>query len=161
MRRPANANSALRGGECHPDALQATAEAEGLGVGHRQAFPPPESADPSRRRLRNASAALKHFVPRPKKTFSTLSALSRLRHSVERPLFPASSTDRCNTFCELLSRCLIEQGLSRPFIELPCDSTELGLAVQGQLGHTRKILAQQSVGVFVDPRCQGDRGSQK
>ena len=66
-----------------------------------------------------------------------------------RPLCAASSTDRCNTFCELLSRRLIEQGLSRPFIELPCDSTELGLAVQGQIGATRKILAQQSVGVFV------------
>ena len=67
----------------------------------------------------------------------------------ERPLLAASSTDRCNTFCELLSRRLIEQGLSRPFIELPCDGTELGLAVQGQIGATRKILAQQSVGVFV------------
>jgi hypothetical protein len=50
--------------------------------------------------------------------------------------------DRCNTFCELLSRRLIEQGLSRPFIELPCDGAELGLAVQGQIGATRKILAQ-------------------
>src|SRR4030081_1994689 len=69
--------------------------------------------------------------------------------STARQLCAASSTDRCNTFCELLSRCLIEQGLSRPFIELPCDSTELGLAVQGQIGATRKILAQQSVGVFV------------
>src|SRR3979411_2827273 len=61
----------------------------------------------------------------------------------------ASSTDRCNTFCEFLSRRLIEQGLSRPFIELPCDGTKLGLTVQGQIGATRKILAQQSVGVFV------------
>src|SRR6476646_6936335 len=61
----------------------------------------------------------------------------------------ASSTDRCNTFCELLSRRLIEQGLSRPFIELPCDGTALRLTVQGQIGATRKILAQQSVGVFV------------
>jgi hypothetical protein len=68
---------------------------------------------------------------------------------LEGPLLAASSTDRCNTFCELLSRRLIEQGLSRPFIELPCDGTELGLAVQGQIGTTRKILAQQSVGVFV------------
>jgi hypothetical protein len=67
----------------------------------------------------------------------------------ERPLLAASSTDRCNTFSELLSRRLIEQGLSRPFIELPCDGTELGLTVQGQIGATRKILAQQSVGVFV------------
>src|SRR5260370_11962413 len=67
----------------------------------------------------------------------------------------ASSTDRCNTFCELLSRRLIEQGLSRPFIELPCDGTELGLAVQGQIGATRKILTQQSVGVFVRPALPG------
>src|SRR6476620_12629014 len=69
--------------------------------------------------------------------------------SVQRPLCAASSTDRCNTFCELLSRRLIEQGLSRPFIELPCNGTELRLTVQGQIGATRKILAQQSVGVFV------------
>jgi len=72
---------------------------------------------------------------------------SNLAH--ERPLCAASSTDRCNTFCELLSRRLIEQGLSRPFIELACDSTELSLTVQGQVGTTRKILAQQSVSVFV------------
>ena len=64
-------------------------------------------------------------------------------------LLAASSTDRCNTFCKLLSRRLIEQGLSRPFVELPCDGTELGLAVQGQISAARKILAQQSVGVFV------------
>src|SRR6267142_6554956 len=44
-------------------------------------------------------------------------------HICERPFLAASSTDRCNTFCELLSRRLIEQGLSRPFIELPCDGT--------------------------------------
>src|SRR5437879_9497199 len=36
MRRPADANSALRCGECHPDALPAAAAAEGLGVGARQ-----------------------------------------------------------------------------------------------------------------------------
>jgi hypothetical protein len=60
----------------------------------------------------------------------------------------AGSTDRCNTFRELLSWGLTEQGLSRPFIELPCDRAELGLAMQGQIGATRKILAQQSVGVF-------------
>jgi len=71
------------------------------------------------------------------------------RTSGERPLLAAGSTDRRNTFCELLSWGLIEQGLSRPFIELPCDCAELGLAMQGQIGATRKILAQQSVGVFV------------
>ena len=65
-----------------------------------------------------------------------------------RPLWVAGSTDRRNTFCKLLSWGLIEQGLSWPFIELPCDCAELGLAMQGQIGATRKILAQQSVGVF-------------
>ena len=44
-------------------------------------------------------------------------------------LVAADSTDRCNTFGESLSRRLIEQGLSRPFIQLPCDGTELGLTV--------------------------------
>src|SRR5262245_57456814 len=67
------------------------------------------------------------------------------------PLCAAGSTDRRNTFCELLSWGLIEQGLSRPFIELPCDRAELGLAIQRQIGPTRKILAQQSVGVFAGP----------
>jgi hypothetical protein len=37
----------------------------------------------------------------------------------------AGSTDHCNTFCELLNRSLIEQGLSRSFIELPCDCAGL------------------------------------
>src|SRR4029077_576930 len=69
--------------------------------------------------------------------------------SAGRPLWVAGSTDRRNTFCELLSWGLKEQGLSRPFIELPCDRAELGLAIQRQIDATRKILAQQSVGVFV------------
>src|SRR5258708_30108308 len=45
----------------------------------------------------------------------------------QRPLLAAGSTDRCNTFCELLSLGLIEQGLSRSFIELPCYRAELCL----------------------------------
>jgi hypothetical protein len=61
----------------------------------------------------------------------------------------AGSTGRCNTFRELVCWGLIEQGLSGPFIELPCYSAEFGLAMQRQIGATRKILAQQSVGVFV------------
>jgi DNA invertase Pin-like site-specific DNA recombinase len=40
----------------------------------------------------------------------------------------AGSTDRRNTFCELLSWGLKEQGLSWPFIEPPGDRAELGLA---------------------------------
>jgi hypothetical protein len=38
----------------------------------------------------------------------------------ERPLCAAGSTDRCNTFRELVCWGLIEQGLSGPFIEPPC-----------------------------------------
>jgi hypothetical protein len=67
----------------------------------------------------------------------------------ERLLLAARSTDRRNTFCKFFSWGLIEQGLSGPFIELPCDGTELGLAGQGPIGATRKTLAQQSIGVFV------------
>jgi hypothetical protein len=69
---------------------------------------------PSRRRGLGARAVLKNSVRQRKESFSTQSA--------------AGSTDRRNTFCELLSWGLIEQGLSRPFIELPCDRAELGLA---------------------------------
>ena len=76
-------------------------------------------------------------------------ALSRHLKFIQCQLCAASSTDRCNTFCELLSRRLIEQGLSRPFIELSGYRAKLGLAMQGQIGATRKILAQQSIGVFV------------
>jgi len=68
---------------------------------------------------------------------------------VEDPVMAAGSTDRCNTFRELVCWGLIKQGLSGPFIELPCYLAEFGLAMKGQIGATRKILAQQSVGVFV------------
>jgi hypothetical protein len=46
-----------------------------------------------------------------------------------RPLLAAGSTGRCNTFRELVCWGLIEQGLSGPFIELPCYRAEFGLAV--------------------------------
>jgi hypothetical protein len=45
------------------------------------------------------------------------------------PLMAAGSTGRCNTFRELVCWGLIEQGLSGPFIELPCDRAEFGLAM--------------------------------
>src|SRR5216683_721727 len=41
---------------------------------------------------------------------------SRIETRRLRPLCAVGSTDRCNTFCELLSWGLIEQGLSRPFV---------------------------------------------
>ena len=111
-----------------------------------------DAVTPSGRRYRLSLAALAEIcigLRIPQKEGGGQTCASGMLDRLERPVLAASSTDRCNTFCELLSRCLIEQGLSRPFIELPCDSTELGLAVQGQIGATRKILAQQSVGVFV------------
>jgi hypothetical protein len=49
--------------------------------------------------------------------------------SAECPLCAAGSTDRCNTFRELVCSGLIEQGLSGPFIELPCYRAEFGLAM--------------------------------
>ena len=58
-------------------------------------------------------------------------------------------------YFEVIEFRLIEQGLSRPFIELPCDDTELGLTMQGQISVTWKILAQQSVGVFVGSALPG------
>ena len=73
---------------------------------------------------------------------------TKLGHSLMAAL-AAGSTDRCNTFCELLSWRLIEQGLSRPFIEPPSDGAELSLAVQGQIRSARKILSQQPIGIFV------------
>jgi len=48
VRRPANANPALRSCECHVDALQGTAEVEGLGVGHCQAIHFTKGADRAR-----------------------------------------------------------------------------------------------------------------
>jgi hypothetical protein len=44
------------------------------------------------------------------------------------PKSAAGSTGRCNTFRELVCWGLIEQGLSGPFIELPCYRAEFGLA---------------------------------
>ena|ERR1700730_2959909 len=46
-----------------------------------------------------------------------------------RSLSEAGSTGRCNTFRELVCWGLIQQGLSGPFIELPCYRAEFGLAV--------------------------------
>ena len=59
--------------------------------------------------------------------------LARERYERDRSfrvLSLAGSTDRRNTFCELLSWGLKEQGLSWPFIEPPGDRAELGLAMQ-------------------------------
>src|SRR6267142_7216893 len=81
-------------------------------------------------------------------------------HICERPFLAASSTDRRNTFCELLSRRLIEQGLSRPFIELPCDGTEDGMSVPYQirtLKHARRSVATLPSEVTRSRRRHGGR----
>ena len=105
---------------------------------------------PSYGHIRTASAVLGNFIHHPKRTFATISAHSviSLRCGTW-SLSGAGSTDRCNTLCELVCWGLIEQGLSGSLVELSSDGAELGLAVQGQIGSAWKILAQQSVGVFV------------
>src|ERR1700686_1106112 len=50
----------------------------------------------------------------------SLATSNEASFAVDRPLCAVSSTDRCNTFSELLSWGLIEQGLSGSFVELPC-----------------------------------------
>jgi hypothetical protein len=62
----------------------------------------------------------------PSGLLMTISGKSR---ADERPLCAAGSTGRCNTFRELVCWGLIEQGLSGPFIELPCYRAEFGLAM--------------------------------
>ena len=93
--------------------------------------------------------------------YRPLARRRRLTGGAERLQWVAGSTDRRNTLGEPLGWGLIEQGLSGPFVELTGDGAELGLALQGQVGSVGKILAQQPVGVLVEPRCQGDLGSQK
>lgn len=74
---------------------------------------------------------------------------NRSLSSLQCRLMAVSSTDRCNTFGKPFSRRLIKQGFPWSLIELPCNGAELGLAMQGKVGATRKILAQQPVSVFV------------
>ena len=68
------------------------------------------------------------------------------------------STGGGNTLCEHFSWRLIGQCLAWSFVELSGDGAWLGLAEDRQVGAFGKILAQQSVGVFVGaalPRASG------
>ena len=56
---------------------------------------------------------------------------SRLPFAHQLLVSAAISTGRCNTLCELLCWRLILQGLARPFVELPCDSAEFCLGMDG------------------------------
>src|SRR5260370_14796600 len=94
-------------------------------------------------------------LPRRERRHEGMSELGQKLPAGERPLLAAGSTGRCNTFRELVCWGLIEQGLSGPFIELPCYRAEFGLAMEGQIGAARQVLAQQSVGVFVRAALPG------
>ena len=54
---------------------------------------------------------------------------TRENDAIDHATKTAGSTGRCNTFRELVCWGLIEQGLSGPFIELPCYRAEFGLAM--------------------------------
>ena len=85
----------------------------------------------------------------PTESTAALTALGLSVASGHGPQSAVGSTDRCDTLCKPLRGRLIKQGLSWTFVELPCDSTELGLAVYGQVGAAWEILAQQPIGVFI------------
>jgi hypothetical protein len=59
----------------------------------------------------------------------------------EQLLSTVGSIDRRNTLCKSFGWRLIKQGLSWTLVELPSDCTEFGLAVHGQVGAAREILA--------------------
>ncbi len=73
-----------------------------------------------------------------------------------RQLLAVHSTDRRNTLGKVLSFGSILQGVAGSFVQLSCDSIQLGLRVEGQIGSEGQILPEQSVGVLFDSRCQGD-----
>jgi hypothetical protein len=51
--------------------------------------------------------------------------------------------------------------LSRATVELGGDRIQGGLVELAQVGASEEVLAEQTVGVLVLPRCQGLRGSKK
>jgi hypothetical protein len=51
--------------------------------------------------------------------------------------------------------------LSRTAVELSGDGIQRGLVELAEVGALGEVLAEEAVGVFVVPRCQGLRGSQK
>jgi hypothetical protein len=73
-------------------------------------------------------------------------------------LSAAGSTDRCKTFRELVGWGLIEQGLSGPFIELPCYRAEFGLAMLRLLRIQSLSDVRDQVGRVLDADRQPDCG---
>src|ERR1700730_9225221 len=95
--------------------------------------------EPATGRTAQARSQGHHLRKSAERFAAVVHGAQRLR---EGPVLAAGSTDRCNTFGELLSWGLIEQGLSRPFIKLPSYCAQLGLAMPGEIRAARKILAQ-------------------
>jgi len=56
---------------------------------------------------------------------------------------------RRNTFIETLGGCLVVERLSRSFVELPCDGTQLCLTMYRQICALWEVLPQQAVCIFV------------
>ncbi len=63
----------------------------------------------------------------------------------------AVSTGGRNTGLKFLCWCLILQGLSRPLVELACDSAEFGLAEARYISAFGEVLSEKAVGIFVAP----------
>jgi hypothetical protein len=73
----------------------------------------------------------------------------------------AGSTDRCNTFCELLSWGRIEQGLSRSFFSCLAIALSLVWLCRDRSVPRGRYWRSNLLVFSFDPRCQGQRGSQK
>jgi len=65
------------------------------------------------------------------------------------PLMTASSTDRRNTGIKSLCRGFELQGLPWPFVKLTRHFVQMGLRVHRQVSSLRKVLSQQTIGIFV------------
>ena len=61
----------------------------------------------------------------------------------------AVSTGRRNTCIETLGGSFVVERLSRSFVELSCDCTQLCLTMYRQIRALWKVLSEQAVGVFV------------
>ena len=64
-------------------------------------------------------------------------------------LLSVGSTGRCNTGVKSLRWGFECQGLTWSFVELTSHFVEMGLRVHRQIGPLRKVLPQQTIGVFI------------
>src|SRR5450432_3640258 len=69
--------------------------------------------------------------------------------AVECPRWVAGSTGRRNTGVKSLCWGFKLQGLTWSFVELTSHFVQIGLRVLRQVGALRKVLSQQTIGVFI------------